>query len=380
MTIEDYYLNEVRPKGYPVRHRRKVPFSPSISVPDGYMARRRRIDDLDFDLDRFALTEKDYMDLVTDAYASNVHWSTMLEGNPLKEEKVRKITASTFGGKGMTAETPSGPKQEIVNHLTHLLFPEDYRLPWDHQHIQRLHDYLLKGTGHRFKKGSYRTDHRSVKDSTGMETFIACPPEHIASEMESLLRWINGPGLAYDPVAAATVFFHEFESIHPFSDGNGRTGRCLFHLFLQDSRLPNSHLCKIEHEILADSEVYYKVLAYTDESGSYKELVDLVSSAILRAYEKTHRVLSEKDLLSSDLDETSKRVLKMAKRSGSWFSVTDASKWVNSAGPQTIRARLNELVDMGALQMRGNTRSRRYKVRNPLEDVRDRMRRPARDT
>jgi len=369
MTIEDYNLREVRPKGYPVRHKRKVPFSPSITVPEDYPVRTRRIKELDFEMDRFILTEKDYLDRVIDAYSSNVHWSTMLEGNPLTEEQVRKITLSTFGDGVISGELPAGPKQEIINHLTHLAFPEQFRPPWDHSDIQGLHDFLLKGTGARFKKGTYRTTDNAVRDSSGTETFIPCPKGKVNEEMESLLRWMNHAGPAYDSIAAATVFFHEFESIHPFSDGNGRTGRCLFHLFLQNVDLPNSHLCKIEHQLLADSELYYRILAYTDESGSYRELIDLVSGAILRSYEEALRTLSKKDLLSSDLDEVSKRVLKMAKRNGEWFSVNGAANWVSGSGYQTVRNKLNHLVDIGALKMKGNTQSRRYRVRNPLEDI-----------
>lgn len=81
----------------------------------------------------------------------------------------------------------------------------------------------------------------------------------------------------------------------------------------------------------------------------------------------------EKDLLSSDLDETSKRVLRVAKRQGTWSSVGEASKWVSNAGPQTVRNKLNHLAEIGALQVKGNTKSRRYRVRNPLEDIRHRI-------
>ena len=369
MTIEYYNLKGVKPtKGYPVSHKRKVPFAPNLEVPSNYFQRTRRIKELDFELDRFILTAEDYQNIVVEAYSSNVHWSTRVEGNPLSEAEVRRITRNTFT-QG-PEEKPSGPRQEIINHLTHLLSPGIFTLPWTHSHIQTIHDYLLDGTGAKFDEFAYRASRTSVYDSKGMEVLKPCPPEHISDEMSSLLDWVNGPAIALDSIVRATVFFHEFESIHPFDDGNGRTGRCLFHLLLQNSDLPNSHLCKIDTQLLKDSETYYQILAYTDESGSYGKLIDLVSGAILRSYEDAQKALLEKDLLSSDLDEVTRRLLKMAKRHDEWFSINDAVEWVSKVGSYTVNKKLNRLTKMGALQMRGNTRSRRYKIQNPLEDVR----------
>jgi len=371
MTIEHYNLRSYTPKGYPVRHKRKEPFNPIIRVPDDYAKRTRRIRMLDLDLDRFVLRESDYWDLVIGAYSSNVHWSTKLEGNPVSEDEVKRITIETF--RGRRVEKPVGPRQEIINHLTRLMFPDKYALPWTHDHILKLHKYLMKGTGGSAKSGVYRNEHSAVKDSSGMEILIPAPPERIAEEMGFLLDWMNGSALACDSVVAATVFFHEFESIHPFEDGNGRTGRCLFHLFLQNWDLQNSHLCKIEFELLNDAETYYQLLAYADDTGSYAPLIDLVSSAILRSYEKAHETLSKKDLLSSELDEGSKRLLKMAKEHGQWFSVAEAERWASSVGSQTIRNKLNNLGAIGALDKQGRTRSCRFRIKDPLEQARQRL-------
>ncbi len=370
MTIEYHNFKGFVPKGYPVRHKRKVPFDPDIRVPREYAKRVHRIKELDFELDRFILTDKDYADLAMDAYISNVHWTTKVEGNPLHEDEVRKITLSTFGKGTDSMELPAGPKQEIINHLTRLISPGEIGDPWDHTLIQTIHDFLLKDTGARFRKRSYRKNHASVCDSTGEETFITCPPGSIEEEMESLLKWMNESAAAYDSIVSATVFFHEFESIHPFADGNGRTGRCLFHLFLQNAGLPNSHLCKIEKQLLSDEELYYQLLAYTDDSRSYEVLIDFVSDAILKSYLDAHKNLSEKDLLSSDLDEVSKRLLKVAKRRDEWFSVSEAVKWVSNTGAQTVRNKLNHLVEIGALEKVGRTQSCRYHIRNSLDDVR----------
>ena len=374
MTMGYRNLAAFKPKEYPARHRRTVPIDPKICVSQEYAKRARRIRELDFELGRFILTAEDHIDIVIDAYASNVHWLTRLEGNPLHEDEVGMITQSVFMNGLGSIEKQVGPKQEVINHLARLIFPGEIGRSWNHELIHKTHDFLLTDTGTRFRKRSYRKANSAVRDSSGAETLIACPAESIEERMESLLEWMNHVAPAYDPIVAATAFLHEFESIRPFDVGNGRTARCFFHQYLQGTDLPNSHLCKIEKQLLSDKKLYHQLFSHTDDSGSYEALIDLVSDAILRSYLEVHKNLSEKDLLSSDLGEVSTRLLKIAKRRDEWFSVSEAAKWFSDSGTQTVRNRLNYLVEIGALKKTGRTQSCRFRIRNPMDDVRDMLR------
>jgi len=64
MTIPYDNLRKFKPKGYPVKHKRKEPFDPSIQVPIEYVERTRRIRELDLEMDSFILRGKDYADFV----------------------------------------------------------------------------------------------------------------------------------------------------------------------------------------------------------------------------------------------------------------------------------------------------------------------------
>jgi fido (protein-threonine AMPylation protein) len=58
--------------------------------------------------------------------------------------------------------------------------------------------------------------------------FEFCPPEHVASEMENLLRWhFEHEARAVPPYIEAAWLHHRFTLVHPFTDGNGRVARCL---------------------------------------------------------------------------------------------------------------------------------------------------------
>lgn len=367
MINELHQLSRFKPSGYPVRHRYKEGFRPEITVSKEFGPRVRKIRELDLEFDRYILKSSDYFDLVTEAYASNIHWSTSLEGNPLSEDEVRIVTRETLSGN--MGESRNGPVQEIINHLFNLYSPDAFSLPWNDAMICTLNRFLLEGTGSSAIIGEYRTTQAMVGDPrSGEEHFIPAPPQWIPKEMGQLLEWTNNKALIYEPIIAATVMFHEFESIHPFADGNGRTGRSLFHLYLQQRALKNSHLCKIDHKLIENKDLYYDLLAYTDQSGSYEELIELVSIAILESYREAQEALSKRDLLSTGLDEASKRLLIKAKARREFFSRAEAGEWVDGLSEQSVGNRLNALEEMGALESKGKTRSKRYRMKDPLAD------------
>lgn len=355
---------------YPVIHRAKVPFQPVIEIGSDIPARLRRIQEMDGELDRAVLSEEEYFELVADAYSSNIHYSTKLEGNPLPLAEVKRLTRRSLAGKpSEDTRKPKAPTQEILNHLALWVSPETFMPPWTADTVRGIHLGLMLRVDDKADPGTYRTVDSSVYTDEGQETFRPCPPIHIAREMESLLDWTNRRAPALHPLVAATVFFHEFESIHPFLDGNGRVGRTLFHLYLQQHGLANSHLCMVEKELTTDPETYYQLLAWTDQSKSYAELLDYFSAALLRSYEAALKRFQAKNLLSSSLPEISKRLVVAARHQG-WFTVTQAARWVESTGDQTVRNRLNGLVKVGVIEAKGQTRARRYRFKQPLEHLR----------
>ncbi len=363
-------VEDRREFGYPVRHRRKVPFSPDIKVIQNFSELNQKIFRLDSELDRFLLKPDDYFELIEEAFASNIHYSTELEGNPLSLDEVRKITRNTFEGSTRT-EYPRLPYQEIVNHLIAWLSPI-FHGTWSVEMIKRVHGMLMTDF-HDTNPGEFRTDRTSIITDDGQETFVPAPPEHIEKELTALVSWLNEYGAGYSPLVTATVFFHEFESIHPFSDGNGRTSRTLFHGYLQSRGLPNSRLCMIEKEILDDNELYYDLLAKTDFYGDYQGLIGHFTRSVYRSYVKTEEMFRERDLLSSDLDELSKRILIKARRMGDWFDLKNVRMWCEGESDYRLRTRLNALVENGVISEKGRTRGKRYIFRDPLEDIKSHL-------
>lgn len=343
-----------------------VPFKPDVKVPNEFKQRMMQIQQYDFELSRFILKAEDLTEIILDSYSSNVHWSTKLEGNPLTEDEVKRITKETMTGT-KKIEAPDMPTQEIINHLGVLSGSANYRLPWNEEKILALHRQLLSNINPSGTIGAYRVGEGVIQENDGTVVFYAAPPDGIKGQMDYLFQWVNDYSTAYHPVVSATIMFHEFESIHPFSDGNGRTGRTMFHLFLQQNGLPNSYLCKVDENVLKDKETYYQLLAFTDYSRSYTELIDYMSECILSSYSDAVDYLKSKDLMSSGLDELKKRLIIKGKNADGWFKASDAYSWIDGRSDQTIRNHLNELCEDGIFEKRGNTKSLRYRFKDPLE-------------
>lgn len=359
-----YDYSRFRVVGYPVRHKRKIPFEPRLAM---YAETRRMIRDIgakDLTLSGYILSEKDYLDLATEAYASNIHWSTKIEGNRMTLEEVRELTRRyTSGGIG---ERPDGPAQEILNHLGSVLSQDLFAMPWDTGTVRDIHRILMTGVGET-AAGGIRDCDMSVAGTDGTEHFIACPHQHVTEELENLLGWVNTS--PYGEIVTASLFFHEFESIHPFADGNGRTGRVLFQTLLREMGLRNCSLCRFEERLVKDTRTYYDLLAYTDATLDYTPLVRYITEALDGAYTEAVEVFSAKDLLGGMEENT--RVLARTARDRGTFAFREAAGWV-SLGEASVRSRLDELVEMGILGKDGHTRSMRYTFLDPFRDLRGR--------
>ena len=373
ITMIDYsnYLVYL-PEGHPVRHRKKDLHRIDARLSLEYREKILDIRDMDLRLENFMLSLQDYQELVTDAFVMNIHWSTRIEGNMMSLEEVRESSRRVLKSKERLKAHNPGPLQEILNHLYSYFFSDDLRLPWNLNIIRSLHKFLMDQTGEDCVPGQIRTEEEmSVFSSDGTETFIACPAVHVKEELSQLLEWVNTS--AYDPIVTAIVFFHEFESIHPFTEGNGRVGRSLFHILMQELGLYNFNLCKFEDKLVGNSKVYYGLLEYTDSTGDYTPIIGYFLDCIFDAYSEALDRFTEKDILK-DLDENGKALAIEARRFGDWFTVQDATSWVDGLTEQSVRPKLNQLVDMGVLEKEGRTRSTRFRFSDPFRDLKKMMR------
>ncbi|MCK9608048.1 MAG: Fic family protein [Methylomonas sp.] len=119
--------------------------------------------------------------------------------------------------------------------------------------------------------------------NTGGETVYTPPqePAEIVALMSDLERFINDPDcFAADPLIKMALIHHQFESIHPFYDGNGRTGRILNVLYLVKEGLLDVPVLYLSSHIVRTKSDYYHLLQTVRDNDSWEDWVLYMLEAV----------------------------------------------------------------------------------------------------
>ena len=122
----------------------------------------------------------------------------------------------------------------------------------------------------------------ALKDGGGNTVYM--PPQdpaEIVDLMHGLERFINDAELfAVDPLIKMALIHHQFESIHPFYDGNGRTGRILNVLYLVKEELLDTPVLYLSSHIMRTKADYYRLLQSVREDDAWEEWVRYLLEAV----------------------------------------------------------------------------------------------------
>jgi Fic family protein len=121
-----------------------------------------------------------------------------------------------------------------------------------------------------------------LNDRTG-EVIYTPPQEHaaIVELMTNLEKFINNDDMHdLDPLVKMAIIHHQFESIHPFYDGNGRTGRIINILYLVQKGLLNLPVLYLSRYIIQHKEDYYQLLQKVRETGEWEEWILFILDGI----------------------------------------------------------------------------------------------------
>jgi Fic family protein len=121
-----------------------------------------------------------------------------------------------------------------------------------------------------------------LKDAAGRTVYT--PPQdanEIAALLHDLERFINEDALFdADPLIKMALIHHQFESIHPFYDGNGRTGRIINVLYLVKARLLDIPVLYLSRHIVQTKGDYYRLLQSVRERDAWEEWVLYILTAV----------------------------------------------------------------------------------------------------
>ncbi|AEF80236.1 Fic family protein [Leadbettera azotonutricia] len=135
-------------------------------------------------------------------------------------------------------------------------------------------------------------------------TTVYTPPQDydtIVSLMSNLEKFINDPSISdLDPLIKMAIIHHQFESIHPFYDGNGRTGRIINVLYLVKEGLLDFPILYLSRYINQNKSLYYSLLQKVRTDNAWEEWVLFILDGIEKTALQTTQIIKQiKNLMLS---------------------------------------------------------------------------------
>ena len=215
-----------------------------------------------------------------------IHSSLMIEGNKLDERTVIAI----LDGKRVLGDSRDILEVKNAKRAYDLIPELD---PYSIDDLLRAHRTMMGGLvpeAGRFRSGNVGVFDGNVLIHAG--TLAAYVPEVVAG----IFCWLRETSM--HPLLASCVFHFEFEFCHPFSDGNGRTGR-LWHTLLLSRWRPVLAWLPIESTIRQRQAGYYEALAKSDASRLGEQFVEFMLGVIRDSILPFSKPASEKELARS---------------------------------------------------------------------------------
>lgn len=164
-------------------------------------------------------------------------------------------------------------------------------LPISTRMILKLHEIILKnGRGKNRAPGAYRKTQNWIGPTNRIEdaSYIPPSPDKLESYISNLEKYINDEiAEDIDPIIKIAVIHAQFESIHPFLDGNGRVGRILIMLYLLDKKVINKPTFFVSGELEKNKFKYYVMLNnLRTDNPKWEEWISFFLDSVVRQAEK----------------------------------------------------------------------------------------------
>jgi len=157
------------------------------------------------------------------AHIRSTHYSTRIEGNRLTLRETEQVVqqGKLFSGR----ERDVSEVERYYKALQQMEVWVEKGQEITEERIRKLHAVLY--SGRRTKPTPYRDGQNVIRASTGGIVYMLPEAKDVPSLMKELLQWIKRASKEYPIPIVAGIAHYQFETIHPFFDGNGRTGRML---------------------------------------------------------------------------------------------------------------------------------------------------------
>ena len=174
---------------------------------------------------------------------------------------------------------------DVINCIKATEFALERRktLPLCNRLIRETHEVLMEGVrGQEKSPGEFRRSQNWIGgQGSTLKTARYNPPnvEDMNAAMSDLEKFMNADD-QLDPIVKAALIHYQFETIHPFLDGNGRVGRLLITLFLMEKKALASPALYISYFLKLNRIEYYDRMTRVRESGDYEQWIQFFLQAV----------------------------------------------------------------------------------------------------
>lgn len=271
--------------------------------------------------------------------------------------------------------------QEVLNYVQALREAQDRLadLPLSGRLLREAHATLMRGVrGEHALPGEFRTTQNWIGPPGTLladATFVPPPPEEVPAAIGALEHFLHDRGLPN--LIAVALAHYQFETIHPFVDGNGRIGRLLIPLMLVERRVLALPVLYLSAYFERNRDEYYARLDEARFGGSPFEWLDFFLRGVAQyahdAEERTVRLVDLQKDLRMGLQESGATLtaIRLAERliDRPYVSATWVAQTLGVTFP-TAQAAIEALQEQGHLrEVTGRARNRIYQATSIMDAV-----------
>ena len=252
---------------------------------------------------------------------------------------------------------------DVINYVkaTQYALKRLERLPLCCRLIREIHEVLMENVrGQDKTPGEFRHSQNWIGPANCLlkdARYIPPNVEDMQTAMSDLEKYIN-ENVDYDPLIRAALIHYQFETIHPFLDGNGRIGRLLILLYLMEQRLIEKPVIYISYFLKKNQIEYYDRISEVRRTGNFEQWIRFFLEAVSKAasdsleairqlsvlhdtnVEKLPKTTRSKDNLRAVFDYIEQYPIIDIKRTAKELEVSY----------NTVAAAVRKLVELGILQ------------------------------
>ena len=262
---------------------------------------------------------------------------------------------------------------EVVNYVKAVEYAVKRleELPLCSRLIRETHAVLMSGVrGGEASPGEFRRSQNWIGGAGSTiktAAYIPPAPNDMEEAMSDLEKYMNAEDGA-DPLVRASLIHYQFETIHPFLDGNGRVGRLLIALFLIEKNVLSSPALYISYFLKKNRIEYYDRMTEVRKKGNYEQWVKFFLRAARESAADAVAAIDELSLLHEKNASAVSGMGRAAKNATRVFSYIEANpiieigKTADALGLSfnTVSSAVKRLVDAGILSPATRERGRTF--------------------